>query len=236
MPAELSDLPETPVELEDFVAALFQASGHFVEKNIHAEELELDLVATNYAEDPPIVTLGEVKSGGWGYGELFKLVGWMRYLNIDEGALFCQGVPDDKDLVVMQERFAPMGVTVTDLQDCTDAVTIFKDAGFPAIADPDEVMHWRWVHATERKLIDKLVQRKKSTKGAKGPAAVLAYHRLVNDGVFFERAISGRLHVLYEAFQSHPASPSAARARSTGCSSTRTSCRERTAPRSATRC
>jgi hypothetical protein len=204
MRAELSDLPETPTELEDFVAALFQASGHYVENNIHAEELELDLVATDYAQVPPDVILGEVKSGSWGYGELFKLVGWMRYLSIDEGALFCQGVPEDKDLASMQERFAPMGVTVVDLGDCTDATAVFNEVGFPAIAEPDDVMHWRWVHAIERKLVDKLVQRKKSTKDAKAPAAVLEYHRLVNDGVFFVRSTGGRLRVLYEAYQSHP--------------------------------
>lgn len=32
MSAELSDVPETGQELEDFVAALFLAAGHFVEK------------------------------------------------------------------------------------------------------------------------------------------------------------------------------------------------------------
>lgn len=97
----------------------------------------------------------------------------MTYLGIDEGALFCQGVPDDKDLASMQERFWPMGVTVADLGDCTEASTVFQETEFPAIAKPDDVVHWRWVHATERRLIDKLVQRKKSNKDAKGPAAVL---------------------------------------------------------------
>ncbi len=32
--AELSDLPETPDELEDYVAALFLSAGYFVEKNV----------------------------------------------------------------------------------------------------------------------------------------------------------------------------------------------------------
>jgi hypothetical protein len=203
MAAELSDLPATPNELEDFVAALFQASGHFVEKNIHADELELDLVATNYREDPPLVTLGEAKSGGWGYGELFKLVGWMRYLDIDGGALFCQSVPADKDLGRVQQLFKPLGVAVANLADFADPVAVFREAGFPEIAQTGEVTQWRWVHAAERMLIDKLIQTKKSAS-KRGPAAVLRYHRLVNDGIFFERSIRGRLVALYEAYQSHP--------------------------------
>jgi hypothetical protein len=104
----------------------------------------------------------------------------------------------------MQSRFSPLGITLVHLDDLADATPTFEAGGFPSIDDPDEVMHWRWVHATERKMVDKLVKWKKSTKSMKGPAAVLEYHRLVNDGIFFERTIRGRILALYDAYMSHP--------------------------------
>ena len=66
MAAELSDLPKTPDELEDFVAALFQASGHFVEKNIRGDELELDRRDADDNVDSPLVTLVEVSRAAVG--------------------------------------------------------------------------------------------------------------------------------------------------------------------------
>ena len=48
----LSDIPEAGGDLEDYVAALFQASGYFVEKNVTERDpgdvLELDLVASSF--------------------------------------------------------------------------------------------------------------------------------------------------------------------------------------------
>lgn len=79
-------LPESPKgeELEDYIAALFQASGHFVEKQIierdPADILELDIFATDYGPDEVVRRLVEVKGGKWGFTDLFKVVGWMEYL------------------------------------------------------------------------------------------------------------------------------------------------------------
>jgi hypothetical protein len=205
MPVEVSDIPATPAELEDYVAALFLAAGHFVEKNIEERNvLELDIVATDYSMDPPRVVLAEAKSGGWGFGELFKVVGWMQYLRIEEGALFATAVPADKDLLRMQDVFGPLGVKIVELGDCADAIGRFSEAKLPPITQPDEVGHWRWVHATERLLMRKLIGYKQSDPSQQGPAAVVEYHRLVNDGIFFRRSVSGRLAALYAAYQDHP--------------------------------
>ncbi|MFD5891708.1 hypothetical protein ACFWHQ_37905 [Streptomyces sp. NPDC060334] len=65
-------LPESPKgeELEDYIAALFQASGNFVEKQIierdPADILELDIFSTNYGPEQAVRRLIEVKSGRWG--------------------------------------------------------------------------------------------------------------------------------------------------------------------------
>jgi hypothetical protein len=52
------------------------------------EVLELDIVATDYGSEERRSVLAEVKCGGWGFPDLFKLVGWMQYLGIEYGAFF----------------------------------------------------------------------------------------------------------------------------------------------------
>lgn len=74
---ELPDIPSQPLELEDCAAALFQASGHFVERNVverdKTEILEMDAVAMSYDGDKPTSVIAEAKSGDWGYPDIFKL-------------------------------------------------------------------------------------------------------------------------------------------------------------------
>ena len=82
MSVNLANIPKTPTDLEDFVAAPFPSSGHFVEKislSAFTEMLELDSVATNYDGVLPQWTLSETKSGDWGFSDIFKVVGWMQY-------------------------------------------------------------------------------------------------------------------------------------------------------------
>ena len=69
----IPDVPASGADLEDYVAALFQSAGFFVEKNIvertdpGSPVLELDGVATSYAETPAQAVLIEAKGGDWGY-------------------------------------------------------------------------------------------------------------------------------------------------------------------------
>src|SRR5688500_16097158 len=74
---EIPDIPSLPTELEDCAAALFQASGHFVERNVIernvTEILEMDAVATSYDDAKPASLIAEAKTGDWGYADIFKL-------------------------------------------------------------------------------------------------------------------------------------------------------------------
>ncbi|MFE3525345.1 hypothetical protein ACFXOD_27695 [Streptomyces sp. NPDC059161] len=71
-------LPENPQgeALEDYKAALFQASGHFVEKQIiesdPADILELGIFATDYGPEKEVGRLIEAKGGGWGLHRPFQ--------------------------------------------------------------------------------------------------------------------------------------------------------------------
>lgn len=110
---KLPDIPGAGEELEDYIAALFQASGHFVEKQIvesdPADLLELDIFVTDYAPEKAVQRLVEVKGGKWGFTDLFKVVGWMRYLDLQHGAFFITRWEDRESA---PRKMEPLGLDV----------------------------------------------------------------------------------------------------------------------------
>ena len=93
---KLLKFPDVPKKYlyEDYIAAHIQASGIFIERSLINSDvdeiLELDIVASDICEDKVDKILIEIKSGGWGYPDLFKVKGWMMFLNIDKGAFIVQ--------------------------------------------------------------------------------------------------------------------------------------------------
>lgn len=133
---ELPDIPSQATEREDAAAALYQASGSFVERNVIEKDvneiLELDVVATSYDVNTPESVIAEAKSGrDWGYADLFKLYGWMHYLRISRGALFATRTPEGKELTKVREKIGPLGIKVIQL-DSPNLVDRVVEAGFPA--------------------------------------------------------------------------------------------------------
>lgn len=206
--ASLSDIPGTATEVEDYVAALFQSAGYFVEKNVVeadvSEVLELDLIATDYRGPRPSHVLAEAKSGDWGFSELFKVVGWMRYLEIQTGGFFVAKAPDDNHAASIAKRMKPLGLAVVDLGDFSQATTRFAEAGFSGSFDTISVSLWRFAYAIERTLITKLRARAKSEPGLAGPSAALEHYRLVNNELFFVKDARDRLFKLYDAYMTYP--------------------------------
>lgn len=204
---QLSDVPEAGTDLEHFVAALFQAAGFFVEKNVierdPSDVLELDLVATDYSSGAPIPILCEAKGGGWGWPDLFKVIGWMRYLRIDRGA-FLVTSPGDKDIDKVEEKVADLGISLVHFEDFTNATELFESSGFGTIPTPELIGIWRFSYAIETKLIATVSQLAKGNPAQQAPQEVIGYHRLINDGVFFTGTVVGALHSLYDAYKSHP--------------------------------
>src|SRR3954468_17824052 len=132
----LSSIPDSGRELEDYVAGMFQAAGYFVEKNIRQREitdvLELDAVATSYEGAVPTSVLAEAKGGRWGFPDLFKVAGWMQYLGIERGGFFVKEAPPgaERDLAHVHRAVAPLGVSLVDLGDFSDAVARLGEGGF----------------------------------------------------------------------------------------------------------
>jgi hypothetical protein len=205
---EIADIPVTPNELEEYVAALFMASRYFVEVGVTERDetsiLELDAVATNYADAVPQMVIAEAKSGGWGFPDLFKVIGWMQYLNIQKGGFFVTNEAADKSQALVSRKCGPHGLTLIHVADPGKVSAQFAAAGFGSPVDEIALTIGRLFFATERKLITVLRNAKRANLGQKGPSTVLQYHEIINNQIFFENDVRRRLYHLYSAYQEHP--------------------------------
>lgn len=204
----IEDIPATPNELEEYVAALFMASRYFVEVGVTERDetsiLELDAVATSYTDAIPKMVLAEAKSGGWGFPDLFKVIGWMQYLRIEKGAFFVTAELEDKPQPLVMKKCGPHGLTLIHVTDPEKVVSQFSDAGFGTPVDDVAVIVGRLFFAAERRLIGMLRKAKKADRSLMGPRTALEYHELVNNQTFFESDVRRRLYHLYSAYQDHP--------------------------------
>lgn len=114
----MASLPEAPAgrELEDFIAAALQTGRYFVEKGVTEQEgdrqiLELDVIATTYERRRPVPVIFEVKGGeNWSRRDLFTLLGWMRYLDVQKGVFVVTRASGEAEMKAIRRRFGPRGV------------------------------------------------------------------------------------------------------------------------------
>lgn len=195
----MARLPEAPAgkELEDFVAALLQAGGYFVEKNIIERDvelvLELDVVATSYAQAMSEQILIEVKSGDWGFPNIFKLAGWMTYLKLQQAAFIVTRRLANKDIDFFIEKARELGIKLIVIDDPGEANEIFAANDFDSVRDPLMIPMWRFSFWIERRLLDALRRIHKSDRTLVGPAQALEYYWLVNHGIFFISDVRERI-------------------------------------------
>jgi hypothetical protein len=127
----IGDIPATPDELEEYVAALFQSAGYFVEANVIERDetsiLEIDAVATSYEDAVPRTVIAEAKSGGWGFADLFKVIGWMRYLGLEKGSFFVTKGSPDKPPALVNRKCSPLGLCLIEIS--ADATAARRPSG-----------------------------------------------------------------------------------------------------------
>ncbi|OSS41651.1 hypothetical protein DESAMIL20_1204 [Desulfurella amilsii] len=185
----LPDLPKGK-EFEEYISAFFQLMGNYIERNIIEREveeiLELDIVATDYRSSPPEIKLLEVKSGEWGFPDLFKVRGWMDYLNISKWVFVASKEKDKIDF--FKEKAKRLNI---------DLVVI------PNIKDVD-ISVWRFSYWVERNLLKHLNHKKKSQPDKKCFRALEDYYFKVNSEIFFTESIIQKVHTLYSIFQEFP--------------------------------
>lgn len=209
MAISLPDFP-TDHEFEEYISAFFQASGLFVERNLIQREkeeiLELDIISTFYAKSEIGMTLVEVKSGGWGYPDLFKLLGWINYLDIKESRGLLVAQEPKHYTQSMRDKMYPFNINIAEIERPDFSLTKVHLESFLGTHEVTEmdIAFWRFSYWIERNMLKYLKTRKKSVKNVERYLALDAYNFEVTSGVFFTINILDRVHKLYSAFSEAP--------------------------------
>jgi hypothetical protein len=203
--ANVINLPVLPEGrfFEEYISAYFQSGGYYIERNItESQVLELDIIATDYNTRPPRIKLIEVKSGDWGFSDLFKVRGWMCYLDISDGIFI---VRSDKDKMEdFKEKARKLNIVLISVSDMTRAREVLSEVVGKTDIDEIDIETWRYSYWVERNLLKRLNHYKKTQKGKRCFSALEEYFDAVNNEIFFidnnlEKAIR-----LYSAFEKYP--------------------------------
>lgn len=205
---DLDNLPKGK-EFEEYLAAYFQEQGYYIEKNIierHGgdEVLEIDLALTNYDKKPLEMNLIEAKSGKSKFSDIFKVRGWMYYLNFDKGIFISQEKSDDFDF--QRETAKTINIDLVQIGELKNTDTALK--GIAGLCDKkvdiQDFRVWRYVYWIERALLKRLNIWKKSVKDKECYKIMEDYHFKAHNDVFFNANIIQRLSGLYDTFHETP--------------------------------
>ena len=202
-------LPEFPTdkEFEEFVAAFYQCGGLYIDRSIidrgEEELFELDIIATDYkAAVSPHLRLIEIKSKGWGFSDIFKVRGWMEFLQIKDGEFVTLKANDHPEYC--QNKANEIGVPLTSLGDWKNAPELFKNKLDLMGTQELDGNVWRFSYWIERKIGAAIKKRKKEHPGRLSYRAVDDYYFMVNSRTFLTPGALNRVNKLYDAFKMHP--------------------------------
>lgn len=200
-------LPQIPKEkeYEDFIAAILQAGGYYLERGIihriKQDVLELDIVTTRFHNEHIERSISEIESGGWGFPDIFKVRGWLDYLALDKATFIVQEPNQTMDIsknVAAKINVALINNGDLDCTELLDAYSIDKDTV------TDEVVEsYRYAFALEAEMILYLHLRAKSDPDKQGFQALESFLFEVNSNSFFENKPVDRLNKLFDAYKQY---------------------------------
>ena len=201
----LTNLPKGE-EFEEYISAFFQSAGNYIERNIIDKEieevLELDIVATDYCLSPPEIKLLEVKSGEWGFPDLFKVRGWMDYLNISKGIFVANKEKSNVDF--FKEKAKILNIDLVVIPNLCETKEVLSELTNTTTIEDIDISMWRFSYWVERNLLKRLNHKKKSHPNKKCFQALKDYYFKVNNGIFFTQNIVQKVDTLYSTFQKFP--------------------------------
>jgi hypothetical protein len=187
--------------LEAYVASLLQEARHFVEKNITERGLlELDCVATAYPGGKPQQILIEVKSGHWGFADIFKVRGWMSYLGISTGAFVATRCESVGQLEYWRRKAECFGIKLI-VSPIGSLRNSLAKCGFAIAKNSYLSQLWRLSYGLEKWMLMQLAMRRLDLETGR---LAFDYYRLVNDELFFTDRPIDRVKRLYDAYGQHP--------------------------------
>lgn len=191
---------------EDYVSAVLNIGGYYLERGIHKRKgkdiLELDIVTNKFSGSGVAKTISEIKSGGWGFPDIFKVRGWMDYLHFDKASFVVQ-VPDknqDTYIQVSHELCIDLIVTEQNGETLSDA-NLKKIYSIPTKAyDKAAIENLRFSYALERKLTNDIHSTAKNTEGF---LILRDYMFELMENTFFVSEPVDRLDRIFSLFSNH---------------------------------
>ncbi|RFT15022.1 MAG: hypothetical protein OP8BY_1132 [Candidatus Saccharicenans subterraneus] len=205
--AQLPDLPKGK-EFEEYISAFFQCGGYYVERNIIEREekeevLELDIVATNYEKELSKSLIVEVKTGDWGFPDIFKIKGWLDYLGYSEGILITNISKERSNF--FEDKANNIGISLLQINDLSNAANCLNKVIPNCQFEDDDFHTWRFSYWIERNLLRDLKRKKKQyIHDKKSYKELDEYYFLLNSGVFFTDSVVDRVRKLYDTFMKFP--------------------------------
>jgi len=208
-------LPDDPKEYvyEDLISAMLIASGHYVESRLRyrsgsADLLELDAVATPI-DDYLARIIIEVKSGGWGFNDLFKLIGQTHYTGMHRAWLVHRKAADAQKQEGLEELCSNSAVDTRQFQ--MDDLNDVQGMGFPmARTISDGNLHLLVEALWWSRIADRIAQKRCvdwwKSEGKNPPEVVSAsrdYSFAVEQSMFKPKPAS-RANALYDAYKDAP--------------------------------
>lgn len=202
---ELVKIPKDE-DYEDYLCAYLQAGGLYIEKKIIQREveelLELDILTTNFQIDSADNLLIEIKSGDWGFGDIFKIRGWLSYLNYKSGCLIVQR--SRPSISYFKDKANELSIELIDNSDLDKTKEVLEHL---LLIEPEEkeIETIRFSYLLERKMLKELKKLKKENYKAENKLkcypAIDDYFFKINSGSFFSRDPIRRINQLFEYYK-----------------------------------
>ncbi|TLV00668.1 hypothetical protein [Dyadobacter luticola] len=197
------ELPAIPKDkdYEDYVCAFMQAGGLYVERSIIHREveelLELDILTTDFQPDSATNNLVEIKGGDWGFSDLFKICGWMTYLNYDHACFIVQKTRPS--IKFFRDKAKELKIDLIDNSDLSSTHETLKS--FLHInPSKEDIETIRFSYLLERKQLALIKKLKKSNPTIVGYSLLDDYFYKINSGSFFVRNPIKRINQLFKYF------------------------------------
>ncbi|RFM37040.1 hypothetical protein [Chitinophaga silvisoli] len=196
------ELPKIPKEkdYEDYLCAFMQAGGLYVERSIIHREveelLELDILTTDFQPSSAENNLIEIKGGDWGFSDIFKIRGWLTYLNFQSGCFIVQKSREHFDY--FREKARELDINLVDNSNLSKTKETLKQ--FLQIEPEEaEIQTIRFAFLLERKQL-KTIKTLKKRLSRKSDVALDDYFFKINSGSFFSRDPIDRINKLFKIF------------------------------------
>ena len=200
-------LPLIPKEFsyEDYVSSVLNAGGYYLERGLHKREkndiLELDIVTNKFTAKGVEKTISEIKSGNWGFPDIFKVRGWMDYLGFNKASFVVQKIENKEIYDKVSSR---LGISLIITEEFDGKLNYDQiQADYATNSTTNEcafVENLRFSYALERKLISDI---NSTANNIKGFQVLKEYLFDLCDNTFFEASSSGRICKTFKLFTEH---------------------------------